>query len=165
MTHPALPVFAICLGACVGALARWRLGLWLSPGGLLPWGTLAANLLGGYLVGVCVAGFEAAPGLDPVWRLLLVTGLLVITRWHVPGIAAALLVGIFAVFHGLAHGYELAGGADAAMTLAGMLTATVLLHVTGLALGWVLRSANIWIPRLAGAGVAIFGVTLLAQLA
>ena len=50
-----LNVLAICIGACVGALARWRLGLWLSPGGLIPWGTLAANLVGGYLIGVCVA--------------------------------------------------------------------------------------------------------------
>ncbi len=67
---------AICLGASVGALARWGLGLWLNPGGLLPWGTLAANLLGGYLVGVCVATFQTMPQIDPVWRLLLVTGFL-----------------------------------------------------------------------------------------
>ncbi len=71
-----LNVIAICLGACAGALARWRLGLWLSPGGLIPWGTLAANLAGGYLVGVCVATFHALPQLDPVWRLALVTGFL-----------------------------------------------------------------------------------------
>ena len=71
-----LSVFAICVGACLGALARWGLGLWLSPGGLIPWGTLAANLIGGYLVGVCVAVFQALPALDPVWRLALVTGFL-----------------------------------------------------------------------------------------
>ena len=69
-------VLAICIGACVGALARWGLGLWLSPGGLIPWGTLAANLLGGYLVGMCVASFQSLPQLDPLWRLLLVTGFL-----------------------------------------------------------------------------------------
>ena len=69
-------VLAICIGACVGALARWGLSLWLNPGGLLPWGTLAANLLGGYLVGVCVATFQSMPQMDPVWRLLLVTGFL-----------------------------------------------------------------------------------------
>jgi CrcB protein len=69
-------VFAICLGASAGALARWGLGLWLNPGGLIPWGTLAANLLGGYLVGVCVATFQSMPQMDPVWRLLLVTGFL-----------------------------------------------------------------------------------------
>ncbi|QNP60559.1 fluoride efflux transporter CrcB [Paenacidovorax monticola] len=67
---------AICLGACVGALARWGLGLWLNTGGPLTWGTLAANLIGGYLIGLCVATFEALPHLDPAWRLALVTGFL-----------------------------------------------------------------------------------------
>ncbi len=70
------PVIAICLGASAGALARWGLGLWLSPGGVIPWGTLAANLIGGYLIGICVAVFQALPQLDPVWRLALVTGFL-----------------------------------------------------------------------------------------
>jgi CrcB protein len=75
-----LQVIAICIGACAGALARWQLGLWLNPmaisGTVLPWGTLAANLIGGYVVGVCVAVFQAMPELDPTWRLLLVTGFL-----------------------------------------------------------------------------------------
>ena len=71
-----LPVLAICIGASVGALARWSLGLWLSPGQLLPWGTLAANLIGGYLIGVAIALFQAMPQLDPIWRLLLITGFL-----------------------------------------------------------------------------------------
>jgi fluoride exporter len=73
-----LTVIAICLGACVGALSRWQLGLWLNPAsaGLLPWGTLAANLIGGYLVGVCIGVFQQLPDLDPVWRLALVTGFL-----------------------------------------------------------------------------------------
>ncbi len=75
-----LTVIAICIGACVGALSRWQLGLWLNPSatsaGLLPWGTLAANLIGGYLVGLCVGVFQQLPELDPVWRLALVTGFL-----------------------------------------------------------------------------------------
>lgn len=75
-----LPVIAICLGASAGALARWQLGLWLNPvasaGTVLPWGTLAANLIGAYLIGVCVAIFQAWPQLDPAWRLALVTGFL-----------------------------------------------------------------------------------------
>ena len=69
-------VFAICLGACVGALARWRLGLWLNhPGAFMPWGTLAANLVGGYLVGLILAWAHHAD-LAPFWRLILVTGFL-----------------------------------------------------------------------------------------
>lgn len=71
-----ISVFAICIGASIGALARWGLGLWLSPAAALPWGTLAANLIGGYLVGICVAVFHALPELDPAWRLALVTGFL-----------------------------------------------------------------------------------------
>ena len=71
-----ISVVAICIGASVGALARWGLGLWLNPGALIPFGTLAANLIGGYLVGICMAMFQAMPQLDPVWRLALVTGFL-----------------------------------------------------------------------------------------
>ncbi len=73
-------VVAICVGASLGAMGRWGLGLWLNPAtgtaAVVPLGTLAANLLGGYLVGVCVAVFQALPQLDPVWRLALVTGFL-----------------------------------------------------------------------------------------
>ena len=71
-----LNIFAICMGASLGALSRWGLGLWLSTGTGLPWGTLASNLIGGYLIGVCIALFQAMPQLDPVWRLAIVTGFL-----------------------------------------------------------------------------------------
>lgn len=70
------PVMAICIGASLGALSRWGLGLWLSPGGWIPWGTLAANLIGGYLIGICLAVFQSMPEIDPVWRLALITGFL-----------------------------------------------------------------------------------------
>ncbi len=74
-------VLAIGLGAWLGALARWQLGIWLNPApttswSTLPWGTIAANWIGAYLIGVCIAVFEAWPELDPQWRLLLVTGFL-----------------------------------------------------------------------------------------
>jgi len=74
--HIMLSVIAICFGACLGALARWGLGLWLNPGAVIPLGTLAANLIGGYLVGICVAMFQALPNLDPAWRLAVITGFL-----------------------------------------------------------------------------------------
>jgi CrcB protein len=69
-------VISICIGACAGALLRWQLALWGNGLAAVPLGTLGANLLGGYLVGVCVGVFEAMPQLDPQWRLLLVTGFL-----------------------------------------------------------------------------------------
>jgi CrcB protein len=69
-------IFAICAGASFGALSRWGLNGWLSTSSSVPWGTLAANLIGGYLIGIAVATFQAMPQLDPVWRLALVTGFL-----------------------------------------------------------------------------------------
>ena len=69
-------VIAICLGACLGALARWQLSVHFNTAALLPWGTLYANLIGGYLIGVCVGVFQQTPELDPLWRMLLVTGFL-----------------------------------------------------------------------------------------
>ena len=71
------PVIAICIGACAGAVLRWQLGMWLNhAGALMPWGTLAANLTGGYLVGLFIALLQQHPQIDPAWRLLLVTGFL-----------------------------------------------------------------------------------------
>ena len=72
-----LAILAICIGSCIGGLTRWQLGLWLSPtGALIPWGTLTANLVGGYLIGLAVAFFHAMPQLDPAWRLAIITGFL-----------------------------------------------------------------------------------------
>ena len=68
---------AVGLGAAIGAWLRWGLGWWLNPAlPELPLGTLAANLVGGYLVGLVVAFFMQHPGLSPEWRLLIITGFL-----------------------------------------------------------------------------------------
>ena len=72
-----LYVLAISGGAALGANARWLLGLWLNalfPA--LPLGTLAANLLGGWLIGLALGVFAWLPALAPEWRLFLVTGFL-----------------------------------------------------------------------------------------
>ena len=69
------PILAIAFGAGCGAVLRWGLGLKLNalfPA--IPLGTLAANLLGGYIVGLAVAYFAQMPGLSPEWRLLIITG-------------------------------------------------------------------------------------------
>jgi len=68
---------AVGFGAALGAWLRWGLGLWLNPMlPELPLGTLAANLVGGYLVGLAVAFFTQHPGLSPELRLLIITGFL-----------------------------------------------------------------------------------------
>lgn len=68
---------AIGLGASLGAWLRWGLGVWLNPLlSMLPLGTLAANLLGGYLVGVAVSVFHVNAELSPELRLFIITGFL-----------------------------------------------------------------------------------------
>lgn len=68
---------AVGIGAALGAWLRWGLGLWLNPVfPTLPFGTLAANLLGGYLVGVAVAFFAQNSALPPELRLFAITGFL-----------------------------------------------------------------------------------------
>jgi fluoride exporter len=72
-----LSAAAICAGASIGALLRWLLGLQLNhllPS--LPLGTLAANLIGGYAIGVVIGLLAQHPELPPQVRLFLVTGLL-----------------------------------------------------------------------------------------
>jgi len=68
-------IAAISVGASLGALLRWVLGMKLNavlPA--VPLGTLAANLVGGYVIGLCVAYFAARPDLPPQVRLFLITG-------------------------------------------------------------------------------------------
>ena len=70
-------ILAISVGASFGAIFRWLLGTSLNailP--TLPLGTLVANLLGGYLIGIAIAFFSANPNLPPEWRLLVITGFL-----------------------------------------------------------------------------------------
>jgi len=66
---------AVFGGAGFGALLRWVLGSWLNPvWPLMPLGTVAANLLGGLLVGVASSYFTHHTALAPEWRLLVITG-------------------------------------------------------------------------------------------
>ena len=68
---------AIAVGAALGAWLRWLLGLWLNRhADAIPWGTFAANMLGGYLIGLVVGVVAAHPEWPPFWRLLIVTGFL-----------------------------------------------------------------------------------------
>jgi fluoride exporter len=68
-------IAAVSVGSSLGALLRWWLGARLNahfpP---IPPGTLAANLIGGYVVGVAVAFFATYTAIAPEWRLLVITG-------------------------------------------------------------------------------------------
>lgn len=66
---------AVGIGAALGAWLRWALGLFFNTGGW-PWGTLAANLVGGYVIGIMVAVVAGHPEW-PIWiRLICITGFL-----------------------------------------------------------------------------------------
>jgi CrcB protein len=68
-------IVAISVGASLGALLRWWFGLALnSLFPTIPPGTLVANLVGGYLVGLAIAFFATYSALAPEWRLLVITG-------------------------------------------------------------------------------------------
>ncbi|MHA6575490.1 fluoride efflux transporter CrcB [Pseudomonas yamanorum] len=65
----------IAVGASLGAWLRWLLGVKLNalfP--TIPPGTVVANMVGGYIIGLAIAFLAASPTLSPEWRLLIITG-------------------------------------------------------------------------------------------
>ncbi len=130
--------------------------VWMAPLAFVA--LLGAGALGG-LAGVAV------PGVEPmIAASLLVTGLLIATRAQWPVWAAALVAGLFAFFHGAAHGMELSG-VGVAQALAGMLIGSAALHLTGIGLGrWVFDQRR-WLSAMAGGAVALLGSALLLRMA
>lgn len=125
-----LTAIAICIGASAGALARWQLGLWLNqPTALLPWGTLAANWGGAWLVGLAVVFFQSQPQLDPTWRLAVITGLLgALTTFSTFSVEVVAM---------LQQGRVLLAAGNAALHLFGSLALTLL----------GMKMAGFWWPR------------------
>jgi len=152
-THPFTGLDHMAAMVALGvwsALATQR--IWVAPL------AFASALLIGALFGL--AGFTL-PAIEPmIAASVLVLGLLVATNARLPLAAGAALAAMFALFHGVAHGAELAGP-QAAWSLIGMVSATALLHGAGLAVGKLLQQRSVWAPRVAGAAVALFGASLL----
>jgi CrcB protein len=68
-------LLVIAIGASLGAWLRWLLGMNLNalfP--TIPPGTVVANMVGGYIIGLAIAFLAASPSLSPEWRLLIITG-------------------------------------------------------------------------------------------
>jgi len=144
-------------------LAMFAVGLWAAQmGGRALWTvplTFMAALAGGAclaIVGVALPGVEAG-----IAASVLAFGLLIALAVRLPLVAGMLLTGVFAVFHGHAHGAELPAIASPLAYAGGFLVATGVLHFTGVA------AARAFTPRplrLAGVCVAAAGVAIVAGL-
>jgi urease accessory protein len=130
-------------GAQLGASALW----------LLPVTFPMVMALGGTLglLGISLPGVEVGIAASGV-----VLGLAVMSAWRPPLAVAAILVGIFAVFHGHSHAAELPAGQNAFLYSMGFVVATGCLHAVGIAVGSVYRwSWGRTLLRTAGAAVAL----------
>ena len=147
-------MLAVGLWSALSATSARR--IWLAPV------AFAGMLLVGALLGL--NGMEL-PAVEPmIAASLLVMGLLVATRAKLPLAVTAGVVGVFAVFHGIAHGTELAGGGNGFAPLLGMLVATIALHLAGVGVGVALRSHSVWWPRVVGGLTALLGGAFLLHL-
>lgn len=115
----AISLLAIALGAALGAILRWALGLGLNalyPA--IPPGTLVANLVGGYLIGLALPWLLAHAEVAPAWRLFIVTGFLGgLTTFSAFSAEVALL---------LQQGRLVAAGAAVALHVFGSIAMTLL---------------------------------------
>ena len=145
-------------------LAMISVGLWgavLGPPAIwvLPVAFPLVMALGGLmgLLGIPLPGVEIGIALSAI-----VLGTMVLAEARPPIWLAALIVAVFAVFHGHAHGRELPEGTSALLYSLGFVIATGLLHAVGILLGaayrWPVGRRGL---RVAGAGVALAGIFFL----
>ncbi|NCO86089.1 MAG: HupE/UreJ family protein [Rhodobacterales bacterium] len=105
-----------------------------------------------------VAGIEVPAVETGIALSGVVLGLLVALAVRAPLWVAAVIVGVFAIFHGHAHGTELPDAANPFAYAVGFVTGTGLLHLAGIALGFVVAlPKGDWIVRAAGVAIAIVG--------
>lgn len=134
------------------AFRHSRSKIWVAPV------AFASLLLVGGLIGFAGKGL---PVVEPmIATSLLILGLLVALHAKLSVLAGAAIAGTFAIFHGVAHGSELPSE-HALAALFGMVVGTMLLHIAGMLLSRFVLERNIWLPRIAGASVAVAGLGLL----
>lgn len=140
-------------GGILGAPAIWQLPI------LFPLAMAVAGAAG--VAGVPLPGVETGIALSGI-----VLGLMVLFAVRPPLWVATVVVGVFAIFHGHAHGAELPESADPMIYAVGFVVATGLLHVIGIAIGqlghW--RAGRVLV-RAAGAAIALAGGAFLTGLA
>jgi urease accessory protein len=146
-------------------LAMLTVGLWAATlGGSAAWRVptaFVAMLVTGALLGL--GGVQLPLVESFIAASVLVLGLAVTLAWRVPAAAGIALVGLFALFHGHAHGAEVPAAAAGTLYVLGMTLASVALHLTGFGIGHALRQRP-WLLRSGGALVAGAGAWLVATL-
>jgi urease accessory protein len=136
-------------GAQLGAPAIWLLPV------TFPVVMAFGGMLG--LLGVPLPGVEVGIALSGI-----LLGLAVLAEWRPPLWAASLVVGMFAIFHGHAHGTELPAGASGMLYSIGFVMATGLLHAAGITAGLAHRwNWGRWALRCSGGVVALAGARFL----
>jgi len=145
-------------------LAMIAVGLWAAQlGGRARW-LVPSAFVGVMALGAAVghAGLML-PGVEQgIAASVLVLGLLIATAVRLPVAAGMTLVGIFAVFHGIAHGAEMPATAGGLSYGAGFVVATALLHAVGVGLGMGAACFSTKTTKLAGWAIAASGVVLFA---
>jgi urease accessory protein len=112
--------------------------------------------------GLAMAGVPAPPTEVGIALSVLLLGAAIAAAWRAPVWAACVIVGIFALFHGYAHGKELPSAADPIGYAVGFVLATGMLHVCGIGIGLINnRPGGVVVTRLLGGLVAASGVAFL----
>lgn len=157
LTHPFIGLDHI--------LAMVAVGIWASQiGGKGTWAIPATFVgimsFGGLLgaSGIRVPFFE-----EGIAMSVLILGVLIAAAMRLPLVTSAILVGLFAVFHGYAHGEEMPGTASGLTYGMGFAFATTLLHLCGIGLGTLLRdTGKVMVVRYTGGAIAMGGIYLFA---
>ena len=150
-------------------LAMLAVGIWAAQlGGRALWlvpGAFVALMAGGGALGMATAMGHPLPGIESgIAASVLVLGLLIAMTVRAPLYVSVPLVGLFAMFHGYAHGAEMSEGMSAMGFSAGFVLATAALHAAGIGMGLVTRrmlSAPL-LFRATGAAITLAGVLLIA---
>jgi urease accessory protein len=144
----------------------WALGVWSALTARRVWIAplaFAVTLAIGALLGASGQADAWLPGVEPMIAVsVLMLGLLLATGARLPALDGAAVAAVFALFHGAAHGQQFAGD-GAPFAIGGVVLATAVLHAVGLGFGGMLKERSRWLPRAAGAAVALSGVALLGQ--
>lgn len=153
------------LGGADHLLAMLTVGLWAAlQGGSAGWKVptaFVAMLITGAVLGLAGVHLPLAEAL--IAASVLVLGLAVMLAARVPAVAGIALVGLFALFHGHAHGAEVPAGAASYLYVLGMAMASAALHLAGFGIGRALQR-HAWLLRSGGALVAGAGAWLMVSL-